>query len=1378
MTREGDAGDEAGARYESRKESMEDIGEASAGSIDALGSRSVSDSGWTDTTNAGRLGDFRLLREVGRGGMGIVYEAEQESLGRRVALKVLPSGALCDPKHVRRFEREARSAARLHHTNIVPVFGVGRHEETNFYVMQFIEGKGLDAVLKELKHLRAARTAKLSGSLSIRSPAQTEPRTTAVEIASSPSASADEATVAWSEPLTSPETTETAPGREWIGGTEVADFSETDRRYAQGVARIGLQAADALAHAHAQGILHRDIKPSNLILDRDGNVWVADFGLAKTADVDNLTHTGDIIGTVRYMAPERFRGRGDARVDIYALGLTLYELLALRPAFDLTDRASLIRQVTQETPPRLRKLNRAVPADLETIVHKAMAREPDQRYATASAMAEDLRRFLEGRPILARRVSGAERAWRWCKRNPTVAGLIGAVALLLAALAIGSAMAADHFRRMADQAKRQADKAAENARFANREAIRADKEAKRANDEKLRSEQRLYVSEIGLVQQAKQEFQTDLMRERLQILKPQAPGDIDLRGFEWYYLRRLCETKAGRLRGHEGPVFGVAFGPGGRRLISAGSSDRTFKIWDVASGRLFRSIDGKSGALICVAFRPDGRQIATGGSDGTARLWNADSGESIRILRGNRGPVFCLAYDPDGRLLAGAGEDPSIKLWDPDSGREIQTLRGHAGRVVRIAFDREGRRLASASHDGSAKIWDVRSATLIRTLRGHSGEVWGVSFHPDGDQLATSGADGTVRIWNLKTGREIRVLTGHSHSVDTVTFRPDGRQLASSGADGTLRIWDAFTGRLLQTYHGHGGTVVHCAAFGPDGKLLASGGSDSIVKIWDISRDQENLVLRGHTAEVLGIAFGPDGRRLASGGLDRTVRIWNADNGEELRVLRGHTSPVSRAEFSPDGRRLASAGHDGTVRLWNPESGELIRTLRGHVGLIGAASFRPDGKLLATAGDDAAIKIWDSDGRPLKTLLGHRGAVRSLSFGADGKLLASGGVDATVKLWDVDAGRVIKTLRGHDAPVFVVTFDPKGRLLASGGGDGTARIWEVDGDRPPQVLSGHAGAVNGLSFSADGRRLASAGFDPSVRLWDVATGRQVLNLNGPAVRHLGLAFAPDGRRLAAGFENTIVVWDASTPSPRTLAVREAASLADSLFDQGLSLDSVRKRIADDRFLDADLRRLALDLAGPHADRLLERQAERLVNGLYEKPLLRPEVLAALRNDPALDEALRQRALSLAERIPESHSRLNNVAWAVVHLPDASPQAYRTALKQAEAAARLAPFDGYTLNTLGVAQYRVGLHREAVESLKRSERLCSQIWTRSLPPNLAFLSMALHRLGRSGEADAFLKRLRADMRKPEYSENEEFRAFLQEAESLRKDLFFPADPFSR
>jgi serine/threonine protein kinase len=329
---------------------------------------------------------FNIIREVGRGGMGIVYEARDERLSRRVALKVLSAGTLIDPIRDLRFEREAKAAARLHHTNIVPVFGFGRQSGHSYYVMQFIAGRGLNQVLQDLRRTRDAKSGRVSNRI-------------------------DSAAKSPSDP------------------SGFATSSSDEHGFYRGIARIGLQVAEALAYAHGQGVLHRDIKPSNLLLDQSANVWVTDFGLAKTADADDLTHTGDLVGTVRYMAAERFDGRCDARSDVYSLGLTLYELAALRPAYDAPDRYALIDRVRGGEPSRLRSLAPKVPRDLETIIHKAIALEPARRYATAAALADDLGRFIEDRPIHARRAGFTERTLRWCRRNPWVTAFLIAVTI-------------------------------------------------------------------------------------------------------------------------------------------------------------------------------------------------------------------------------------------------------------------------------------------------------------------------------------------------------------------------------------------------------------------------------------------------------------------------------------------------------------------------------------------------------------------------------------------------------------------------------------------------------------------------------------------------------------------------------------------------------------------------------------------------------------------------------------------------------------------------------------------------------------------------------------------------------------------------------------
>ena len=373
-----------------------------------------------------QFGDYRILREVGRGGMGVVFEAEQLSLGRRVALKLLPPHALKDEQQVRRFEREARAAARLHHTNIVPVFGVGRHEGMHYYVMQFIQGLGLDGVIQELRRLRKGQNSPSppqdgpqDGRLAVQQAAQS--LLTGIFQPEIPSGdSENEAMPPQGTASVSDSTVPRLPE-----GSDLSNVSGSDKRFCRSVARIGVQVAEALEHAHSQGILHRDIKPSNLLMDTKGTVWVTDFGLAKTGEEDALTDTGDVVGTVRYMAPERFRTAGDARSDVYSLGLTLYELLAFRPAFNQRDRPQLIQEVLHAEPPSLRGINRAVPRDLVTIIHKAIAKEPHQRYARAADLAADLQRFLDDRPIQARPIGNLEVMLKWVKRRPAVASPAG-----------------------------------------------------------------------------------------------------------------------------------------------------------------------------------------------------------------------------------------------------------------------------------------------------------------------------------------------------------------------------------------------------------------------------------------------------------------------------------------------------------------------------------------------------------------------------------------------------------------------------------------------------------------------------------------------------------------------------------------------------------------------------------------------------------------------------------------------------------------------------------------------------------------------------------------------------------------------------------------
>ena len=333
-----------------------------------------------------RFGDFRIVRELGRGGMGVVFEAVQESLGRPVALKVLARHAQLDTTRRERFVREAQAAAKLHHTNIVPVFGVGEQDGLPYYVMQLIPGCGLHAVVWQW------RTGEgLDRKPASRTQAANQPDT---------------------EPMGA------------SGGPRRPRPPSPGRRSATcgSSPKSACRRRDALHYAHKQGVLHRDVKPANLIFDGE-TVWVADFGLAKMTNTDGLTATGDILGTLQYLPPECLSGDADARSDVYGLGATLYELLTLEPPYAADSPAKLIKLVADTDPRPPRELNPDVPRDLETIVLKAMAREPGARYATARDLAEDLEAFLDDRPITARRTTLAARGWRWCRKHPAVAAL-------------------------------------------------------------------------------------------------------------------------------------------------------------------------------------------------------------------------------------------------------------------------------------------------------------------------------------------------------------------------------------------------------------------------------------------------------------------------------------------------------------------------------------------------------------------------------------------------------------------------------------------------------------------------------------------------------------------------------------------------------------------------------------------------------------------------------------------------------------------------------------------------------------------------------------------------------------------------------------------
>jgi WD40 repeat protein/serine/threonine protein kinase len=1083
-----------------------------------------------------RIGDYRLLRVIGRGGMGVVYEAEQESLGRRVALKVLPVHAAQDAKLRLRFQRESRAAAHLHHSNIVPVFEVGQEGDLCFYAMQYIQGQPLDAVIHDLRRLRAASGDKAGKNVAPAASAVARSLVTgAYEPARSGGAAVDAKREAGHLPTVDlAASTPVSPAR-----SECSELSMVETNYGaycRNVARLGLQVAEALAYAHGRGIVHRDIKPSNLLLDTAGIVWVSDFGLAKTQE-QALTETGDLVGTIRYMAPERFQGVCDTRADVYSLGLTLYELLLLRPAFEAPDRLRLIDQIGHQEPARCRVLDPRIPRDLETILMKTIEKDPRRRYATADDLAEDLRRYLADEPIKARRIGPLERLGRWGRRNPLVAGLSAAVVLLIA---IGFAGV---FAQM-QVAQANELKAQEHAAQAEQKEQEANNERDevRTLNEKLR--RTLYAAHMNLSQQAWEAGGPERVRELLEHHRPK-PGKSDLRGFEWYYLYHLChadlltlKTDGGSWKtGGGGSCMSVAFSPDGKFLASASGGRGGVKVWNAQTGQeLFYRKEGKAS----VAFSPDGKRLA-GDCWGQVKVWDAQSGNELFSLQSeSRSLPNCrVAFSPNGKHLATGSFDGKLNLWDAQTGRKLLSLQGHTGAVYSVAFSSDGKHLASGSCTwddtkqayvvGELKVWDVQSGQELLSLKGLIGGVCSVAFNPDGKRLASVLGDNTVKVWDAQTGLELLSFKGASHQV---VFSPDGKRLASGQENGWVKVRDAQTGQEILTFKGHN-TEVTSVAFSADGKRLASASYDGTVKVWDAQAGQKPVTLQGAAASSFAsVAVSPDGKRLASGGSGQTgsgpgeLKVWNAQTGQEIFTLKGHTANVTAVAYSPDGKRQASGSGDKTVKVWDARTGHEVYTLKGHTASVQSVAFSPDGKRLVSGGGypDATVKVWDA--QTGRELLSFKANCDVVVFSPDGKRLASAS-NGTV-LWDAQTGQELLSIKGSYGSSSVA-FSPDGRRLAGGGGwpDTTVSVWDAQTGHELLSCQGLTQGGGSVAFSPDGKRLVSTG-GGGLKVWDAQNGEELLTMKGGAAP---LAFSPDGHLLVTGDGNGgVTIWDA-TPLP-------------------------------------------------------------------------------------------------------------------------------------------------------------------------------------------------------------------------------------------------------
>ncbi|MGO9583399.1 MAG: protein kinase domain-containing protein [Acidimicrobiales bacterium] len=1043
------------------------------------------------------VGPYLILREVGRGGMGVVYQARHGELGRLVALKMILAGEFASEGQRQRFHREAELAARVQHPQIVQVYEVAVYQGRPYVVLEWCDGGSLaDRVLSEgwPPHSAAGLVATL---------------------------------------------------------------------------------AEAIAAAHQCGVVHRDLKPSNILLKRSSEKVdagplrgvipkIADFGLALALEhKSGLTSTGATLGTPEYMAPEQATGASvGPAADIYALGAMLYELLTGRAPFRAETALEVVQALKFEEPIAPHRLRPGLPRDLETIVLKALQKEPSKRYATAGAMAEDLRYFLDARPIRARPPNALDRLFKWTRRRPALAALSAVlVAVLLGAFGAITALWVD------------ATKARDQATAAGTEARRQSALERRTH----------YQAGISAAASALELDYIDEARSLLEDLPEEH------RNWEWRYLVGQLDNSTAVFRPAEGPVKAFDLAPDGKSFAYAVDGSSVLRLRRTAEPRDFARFDGLASAITSAAFSPDGARIAAGSADGTVRVWRIEGGVPVAAFEGQRSAITGVVFDHTASRLLLRNDQSEIQLWDladdrrlalgraldvrfsPDGksiscrfNRGVRFLSSVDGRPVSqpdvahraleaVAFSPDGSRIATGALYPATDIviHPFRGVAKVIVLEGHKNTINSVDFSPDGRQLASGSLDQTARIWDATTGSSLAVMHGHRAKLVAVQFASDGRRLLTRSEDHAIRLWETSDGALLGSLRGHAGVAT--IRLSRDGKFVGVADDRGTVRIWDLDRTIRRGVLGGHTSFVYDVAITVDGRWIASSSWDETVGFWDQGDGGRSAISRRLGGVVGSVTASPVGTRFATVERAGVLRLWEAPRTEPVWSVKFEAipddAVDGRVAFHPNESLLALSGGrDWAARFYDTaTGEPLGGLHGDDRLTTDVAFSPEGETIATADTGGTLRLWDFTSRSPRAVIKAHDGFIFRLAFHPGGKMLASSSIDSSVRIWEIASGRLLATLK-HVGHVYGIAFNPDGTRLATACKDNTIRLWDARHFEKVAELRGHQGYVHAVAFSADGTRLVScSGDFTVRIWDA----PKSANTR-ASTLGDPPVREALS----------------------------------------------------------------------------------------------------------------------------------------------------------------------------------------------------------------------------------
>ncbi len=1052
--------------------------------------------------DAEELGDFRLIREIGRGGMGVVYEAEQRSLDRRVAVKVLPFAALLDKRQLERFRNEARAAAMLKHPRIVSVHQTGCERGVHYYAMELVDGRSLAEIIQDVRSQSFVEIDRGSG----------------VKVV------------------------DTAPLAKLS-----TDAVRNPTQFFRSAARLGVELGTALHYAHEQGVIHRDIKPSNILIDDLGEPWISDFGLAQIHGANDLTLTGDVLGTLRYMSPEQAEGQKflDQRTDVYSLGLTLYELLTRTAPFENANRQSLLTDVIQRELPVPNRVDRAIPDDLSTIIMKSIAKEPEQRYASALELADDLARYLENRPIRARRVSQRQRLFRWARRNPVLAVMATCIAFLLVTLAAGGIWTAREQTQIAEEMKQRAK---EMSQLAQRE-----------KQGRLDLQERTYVLAINAAYDAWS--QGNVSRTR-QLIEEQA-ANADLLGFGWRYLRSELDAIARTPTiKHDTSASSVVVSRDGEKLVTAGG--RVVKVWNLRTEIPSLLCQREFPADIsCAAWSSDGKTVAVGSLNDKVLLLRGDDLE-IQDEFDHLQPVLCLDFSSDGSHLAAGGRasdgKADVSVWELHTKQE-QRIDAHAANIESLDFSPDGTLLATASTDNFIKLWSLDSLERVHSFRQDS--PMAVAFSDDGQSIAVGSFEYELGIYDVPSGDIKRFFRVPPHTITSLVFLRGEELLATASLDGTVKIWDLISGHSPISIRGQKSGITSLA-YAPSNDCLYAAGVDGTVRINSIPARFTKGRKNSDFSHRSPIAISPDNRLLAVG-KSLWTEHWEWDPSEkptgiELIDIDGSSTPIDDGRFSAmvlefmptkphdsSGRLLVIGGRDvetkkGLLRIVNVDDGTLIAE-RQFDKPVYSLAVAPDGEHLAVVCEwTSQIFLLDRKIQTQRQLESPSSLYYSVAFSPDGKTLVAGDARRNVhrfrtisggpiQQWDLESGRHVRTLSRHTDIVLGLAFSPDGDTLASSSVDRTIQLWDMQTGQVRQTLAGHPGWVTGIAITPDGKTLVSAGTGGRIRLWRFASGEPLATIQTPeSITFIEISF--DGSTLAMQHMRETRIWHASRTDQR------------------------------------------------------------------------------------------------------------------------------------------------------------------------------------------------------------------------------------------------------